>query len=59
MITYYREDLVAGWAYRVKSMDQWAYSPDGHGVFWYDTMGELLDQHGPVTKIRVIDVLED
>lgn len=59
MITFYRDDLLAGNAYKVKSVDQYFYSPDGVGGYWYDTMAELLDQHGPVDRVRFIDVLED
>lgn len=24
---------------------QWAWSPDGEGVYWYDTLADLEDNH--------------
>lgn len=59
MITFYRDDLVAENAYFVIGTGLWAYSPDGTGLYWYTSMGELIDHHGPVARVRFIDVLED
>jgi hypothetical protein len=39
-----RDKLEAGQGYRVG--DGYAFSPDGIACYWYETLEELLEQHG-------------
>lgn len=38
--------LRAEQTYHEAATDHWAYSPDGEGLYWYETLHELRGQHG-------------
>lgn len=53
-----RKDLKAEQGYYVIDQDQYFWTPDGEGGFWYDTQEEMEDQHGEGTIIDIDELLD-
>lgn len=41
-----RSQLVSDRLYHVEDVDQYFWSPDGVGGYWYDSLAEAFAQHG-------------
>jgi hypothetical protein len=56
-----REDLKPETTYYVRKDDQYFWSPDGEGGYWYETLEELEEQHGEqdLDEIEEIEELFD
>lgn len=54
-----RKDLQAEVCYYAEDTDQYIVSPDGVGVYVYETLEEVHDEHGDLGRTVVIDYLED
>lgn len=58
--TLYRDELVVDQVYGFLGDDTHFVSPDGVGVYYYDTLEELRDDYGfPSTSVIYVDELSD
>lgn len=54
----FRKDLTVGQLYYVDSIDLYAVTPDGVGVFWFDSFAQAFDATG-LDDVVTIGSLED
>jgi hypothetical protein len=52
-----RDRIVPDRRYYVRQDNLYAVSPDGVGVYWYDTMADMISSHGtgPIHSISHIE----
>lgn len=55
----YRSELKAIQLYYVESIEQWFWTPDGLGGYWYDTEAEAREDTGDEKAAIVIWELSD
>jgi len=51
-----RSQLVSDRLYYIEDADQYFWSPDGIGGYWYDSRAEAFEQHGkqPIHSIGTL-----
>lgn len=47
-----RDDQVADGYYRDETSGFYFYSPDGEGRYYYDSLAEMIEEHGEPDRLR-------